>query len=383
MANDQGANCSLISAVNAGNLQRVRELIIAIGLSYSQAWSDGYVLLRNAVKNRYTDVAKLLLTTGSNVNSKNEKPTNTPLHFAVINCDIEIVEMLVARCAKIDAKNKTGLTPLHIAAQNGKVKTVKILLNYGAGVDSKNEYDKTPLHIATKRSYLKVVSVLLKFCADINSQDVNGNTALHIAALEEHVPIFEVLLEHGADINIVNKHNRTPPDLATCRARYFGGNSSCQIIAENIKRQIVKMKNANLYVSEQNLQSISNNDELSVPVNECQQEIAKMKSEKISNSTVSFYDILTKDISQLAMYARNESIVQICKSGDHKNKFPIYASIINSSFRKGERRKNLLEQGNETFDLIKPRLPYLCAKKIFSYLSDEDLRNLIDAKNFN
>jgi hypothetical protein len=42
MADDQGVNCSLISAVNAGNLQRVRELIIAFGLSYSQSWSDGY-----------------------------------------------------------------------------------------------------------------------------------------------------------------------------------------------------------------------------------------------------------------------------------------------------------------------------------------------------
>jgi hypothetical protein len=116
---------------------------------------------------------------------------------------------------------------------------------------------------------------------------------------------------------------------------------------------------------------------------ECEEEIASMKSEKFSNSYVSFYDILTKDISQLAMYARNESIVQILGSDDYKKKFPIYASMINSNFRKGERRKELLEQAHETLHSFVHCLPYLCNKKIFSYLSNEDLRNVIDAKNFN
>jgi len=107
-----------------------------------------------------------------------------------------------------------------------------------------------------------------------------------------------------------------------------------------------------------------------------------MKSERVSNANVSLYDILTKDVSQLAMYAGNESIVQILRSDDYKVKFPVYASMINSNFRKAERRKDLLEQGNEAVHfLLKnfPRLPHDCTENIFSYLSDEDLRILIDA----
>jgi len=47
-------------AVHEGNLERVRELIDSFGLSYSQAWSEGYVLLCGAVANKHTEVAKLL-----------------------------------------------------------------------------------------------------------------------------------------------------------------------------------------------------------------------------------------------------------------------------------------------------------------------------------
>jgi hypothetical protein len=56
--------------------------------------------------------------------------------------------------------------------------------------------------------------------------------------------------------------------------------------------------------------------------------------------------------------------------------------MINCNFRKGERRKELLEQGNEIFPFLFnnfPQLPHDCTEKICSYLSDEDLRILIGA----
>jgi len=155
-----------------------------------------------------------------------------------------------------------------------------------------------------------------------------------------------------------------------------------EIIAEILKRHVVKMKTANLFVSEKNLRSISSSDELSDFQNECEEEIASMKSEKDSNANVSFYDILTKGISQLAMYAENESIVQILRPVDYKIKFQRYASMVNTNFSKGERRKELLEEGIKIFHFSFnnfPRLPHDCTEKIFSYLSDEDLRILIAA----
>ena len=103
-----------------------------------------------------------------------------------------------------------------------------------------------------------------------------------------------------------------------------------------------------------------------------------MKSEKVGNANVSFYDILTK--GQLAVYAGNESIAQILRLEDYKFKFPIYAGMINCNFRRGERRKELLEPVSKIFHSLFhdfPLLPHDCTEKIFSYLSDEDLRILI------
>ena len=46
------------------------------------------------------------------MNSENNNPSKTPLHFAVRNGDIEIVKMLLYKDANIDAENNTGLTSL-------------------------------------------------------------------------------------------------------------------------------------------------------------------------------------------------------------------------------------------------------------------------------
>jgi hypothetical protein len=240
----------------------------------------------------------------------------------------------------------------------------------------------------------------------------HGRTALHIASRAGHEQIVVALLEYGSDINIVSKDNHTLLDYAMAGIRSFYDEVSsydsdddycyhgrgicvCESIAEILKRHMVKLKTANLYVSDKNLLSMSCHhhwlydrgwdlDWLSVSdfQKKCEEEIASMKSERVSNANVSFYDILTEDISQLAMYAGNESVVQILRSDDYKIKFPIYASMVNSNFTKGERRKELLEQGNNIFHVLFnnfPRLPHGCTEKIFSYLSDEDLRILIDA----
>jgi len=133
MLGDQDVQSSLFSAVHAGKLERVWALVNSYGLSYPQAGSEGYVLLRDAVENEHTEVAKLLLTNGSKVNSKN-KNTDTPLHFAVTNGDIEIVQMLLDRGANINAENQYGITPLHNAVDSSRMEIVELLLNQGACV---------------------------------------------------------------------------------------------------------------------------------------------------------------------------------------------------------------------------------------------------------
>jgi len=128
MSGDHNISDSLISAVREGKVERVRELIDSFGLSYSQAWSEGYDLLCDAVANKHTEVAKLLLTNGSKVKSRNIRPTDTPLHYAAINGDIEIVQMLLNRGANINDANQCGITALHNAVKSKTMEIIELLL---------------------------------------------------------------------------------------------------------------------------------------------------------------------------------------------------------------------------------------------------------------
>ena len=124
MQGDQDTSYSLVCDVREGRLERVRELSSSYGLSYSAAWSEGYALLCDAVENKHTEVAKLLLTNGSKVNRNKKGPFNTPLHFAVRNGDLETVKMLLDRGANIDDVKWYVITPLHNAV---KVRKWKLL----------------------------------------------------------------------------------------------------------------------------------------------------------------------------------------------------------------------------------------------------------------
>jgi ankyrin repeat protein len=374
---------------------KVIEILLEYNADVNRTNKKGLTPLHIAVQKGYLEVVMFLLKLGANVHSKDELG-RTAFHFAAQDVHLEIVKVLLEFGAGIDSNGKFGRTALHNAAQKGNLKVVKVLLKFGASTDSTDEHGSTPLHMAADKGHLEVVEVLLKFGADIDSTDEHGRTALHIAAKEGHENVFTALLEYGADINIMSINNRTPLDCAMARIRsyYIERDNSYsdyydhgrdihayERIVAIYERHVVKMKTANLYVSEKNLQSISTNDEITDYQNECEIEIACMKSEEISNPNVTFYDILTKGVIQLATYAMNENIKPILRSDDYKIKFPIYASMINSNFRKGERRNELLEQGNDIFHVLFnnfPRLPHDCTEKIFSYLSDDDIRTLID-----
>jgi len=342
------------------------------------------ILFHSKVPHIYVkgEIAKLLLSWGANVNAQT-KDGMTTLHVAAKIGYVKVVEALLEYNADVNCRVNTNTLPPSTAAQKAHLELVDSLSIFGAGTDSKDEYGTTPLHLAARKGSLKVVEVLLKFGACIDSKDECGRTALNIACNGGHKQIVIALLEHGSDINIGSGNFEMPIDFALsfvdpCDYDYDHGHG----IDEDVKCHIVKMKAANLFVSKKNLLSFSNNDKISHFQTECVDEIASIKSEKVGNANVSFYDILTKGVSQLAMYAGNESIVQVLRSDDYKVKFPIYASMIHSNFRKGERRKELLEQGHKIFHSLFNnflRLPHECTEKIFAYLSDEDLRILIDA----
>ncbi|CAG9765617.1 unnamed protein product [Ceutorhynchus assimilis] len=315
----------------------------------------------------------------------------------------EIAKLLLSKGANVDVQTKNDVTTLLASTLKRYAKVVEALLEYNANVNLALESGITPLHICAQQGNQDIITMLLNKGANVNAKGKNGSTALHIASRAGKEGIAKILLEFGSDINIAISNEFTPLDSARQGARFlhnrfvrFYGQrrntyelweerdpgDSCDAIAELLQMHIVKMKIANLYLSERNLESMRCNDEI-LPAfwNECEAEIANMRIEKLDNANISFYDILAKSTSSLAIYMRNADIVQVLKSEDYKTKFPIYASMIKSHFRRGMARKELLEQGNKILNFLfknLPELPHDCIEKILTYLSGKDLISLRD-----
>ena len=86
----------------------------------------------------------------------------TPLSRAVLSNYKDVVAVLIAKGADVNAPDGIGLTPLHYAsmAVYGDTAIVQELLAAGARRDIKNPEGHTPLQTAEKFHYVKLASAL-------------------------------------------------------------------------------------------------------------------------------------------------------------------------------------------------------------------------------
>ena len=64
----------------------------------------------------------------------------TPLHWAAVGGHKDVVELLLAHGAEVNARYSDGYTPLHYAAANGHKDVVELLLANEADVNAKDEH---------------------------------------------------------------------------------------------------------------------------------------------------------------------------------------------------------------------------------------------------
>src|SRR5688572_13991203 len=70
----------------------------------------------------------------------------TALHWAVLNNDLEMVQMLVQAKADVNATSRfDAITPLYLAATNGNSAIIEVLIGAGADVNKASGTGTTPL----------------------------------------------------------------------------------------------------------------------------------------------------------------------------------------------------------------------------------------------
>ncbi|XP_017884072.1 uncharacterized protein LOC108627375 [Ceratina calcarata] len=316
------------------------------------------------------EILKLLIVNGANINARNNY-RRTALHEAVRAKDVNVVKLLLDYNADVNCEDVDGTTPLYTSTVSGAVEICKLLVEKGAKVNIKSDKRSTPLHVAASIDNLDITEILLRSGADVDCVDERGNTALHLASIKPHDRLTAILLRYGSDINIVNQENRTALNYASTEET-----KSLLILLQHV----IALRAAELDVHALNI-AVINEVEFNNKTyeEECNEEFERMKREKINNTNITFYDILTVSINE---FARNKDVANYLTLNNCETEFPIYGSMIKSRFRWGVERIKLIDESIRAcqnlfkkfqFDRM---LPSTCSAQICNYLCNDDLRSL-------
>lgn len=136
-----------------------------------------------AILNRdSTEPLSGLLARGAPADRATRIEKMTPLHWAAEQGNARAIGILLDHGADLHAQQIAGATPLHLAAgRSGDPEVVRLLLARGARVDALNRLRMTPLINAAATGRKEVVALLLAAGADPKHRDSLGRTARSLA----------------------------------------------------------------------------------------------------------------------------------------------------------------------------------------------------------
>jgi ankyrin repeat protein len=176
---------------------------LAISCVLSAAQGPSASALFDAVRNDDRAVAASLIARNADVNAR-EDDGGTPLDWAAVRCNAEIVTLLLNAGANPNLLNEQGVGPLYLAMTNGSSEIARLLLAKGADPNAAREDGETPLMTAARMGQVDVVKMLLDRGARVNDREKRfGQTAVMWAA--GYPDEVRMILDHGADVHAVSK----------------------------------------------------------------------------------------------------------------------------------------------------------------------------------
>jgi hypothetical protein len=163
------------------------------------------------------EVVKLLTAAGADVEAGTSSGA-TPLHNAVQQSNLCVVRALLDEGAEVDAPDRNGATPLQLAARRGGTEVVQLLLAADADLHAASS-DGTALHAAIRAGEYWVVQLLLAAGAGLGAAGDEDSTPLHVAAAGGKTDLVQQLLRMGADPRLQDVHGETALDYAASVGR--------------------------------------------------------------------------------------------------------------------------------------------------------------------
>src|SRR5436190_23283981 len=132
----------------------------------------------------------------------NASIAEAPIADAAARGDRDTVKALLKNAADVNAAQGDGMTALHWAAMNGDADLAQMLIVAGANVKATTRLGTyTPLFLASQQGHPAVVQALIKAGADVKAGTPNGTSPLMVAAASGEVEAARLLIANGADVN--------------------------------------------------------------------------------------------------------------------------------------------------------------------------------------
>ncbi len=201
--NDRGWT-PLMTAAKAGNPEMVKFLIEkGADVNAKSTSVTGSTVLSFAAEGSNLVVLGELLAHGAKINAPSSSGS-TPLYFAVANHLTAVAEALLSAGADIEAGGHTDATgahytPLIAAACSGDMAMVELLLAKGARIERASNNGDTALMAAAKYEHPDIVKLLIAKGANVKAAGPKGHTALIYAAYNGRLENMKLLLAAGAD----------------------------------------------------------------------------------------------------------------------------------------------------------------------------------------
>jgi ankyrin repeat protein len=210
-ATDRKGYTPLMMAVHSGHIETVK-LLLDKGARREVVDDAGNPLLYIAIAKGGLEVTKLLVEKGGvQVATVDARFDDTALHCAIRSGSIEVGKYLIDKApALIHTQNYKRETPLSLAARKKTLGLIEPLVKKGARMDAKDELGRTPLHVAVLAKDMEMVRTLVKVGAKLETPDSAGRTPLHSAVVAKDVASVKTLFELGSKTDCSDNRGRTP-----------------------------------------------------------------------------------------------------------------------------------------------------------------------------
>ncbi|MBI5346122.1 MAG: ankyrin repeat domain-containing protein [Chlamydiae bacterium] len=223
-AKDNNGKTALIFASNNKHFS-IRDILIKAikaSLQYSALMSEKYgseTLLMISIKDRWPNglIQEIILL--SDVNAADDK-MQTPLMFAALNGNVDIVNALLAAGAKLDAKDKEGKNALifalnknHFSICDILIKAIIALPQYRSVMLEKYEGKTILMLCIIKHCDIEIIKQIIPF-SDVNAEDADYQTPLMLAVENWDKASVEALIAAGAKLDAKDKKGKTALFLA-------------------------------------------------------------------------------------------------------------------------------------------------------------------------